>query len=95
MTEIDIDMPEAGDVVRACRRIEQVMAGHNLDLASRGTLKKHPGCIHWHWRRAGEPGTLEITLWPRKGRVWLKVHPRRWVPWMDELIPRLRRALEA
>jgi hypothetical protein len=95
MTEIDIDMPGLRNVARAARRIERVISGHKLELASRGTLKKYPGCIHWHCRRAGSKGTLEITLWPLKNRVWFKIQSGRRAAWIDELIPSLKRTLEA
>jgi dihydroxyacetone kinase-like protein len=45
--------------------MEMVCEYANLRVTLKGTLKKYPGCIHWHLKREGERGTLEMTWSPR------------------------------
>lgn len=42
-------------------------------------LKKYPSGRHWHLRRAGKPGTLEVT-WV-DGVVWAEVRSNRQGVW--------------
>ena len=39
----------------------------------KGTLASFPNCVHWHWKRGKERGTLEITWWGKQDRLWFKV----------------------
>jgi hypothetical protein len=94
MTEIEIDMPERDDTPRAIERIERVMSDHDLRLVSRGTLKTYRGCVHWHYKNGDDPGTLEITLWSKRNRLWFKIQSGRRAPWIDQILPRLKRSLE-
>ena len=74
--------------------VERGCAAAGLARRSRGTLTKYPGCVHWHYELRGRPGTLEITYWPKKERLWIKIHPRRRAGWMDEIIPRVKNEVE-
>ena len=94
MTEIEIDMPDRDHASRAIERIERATSDHGLRLASRGTLKRYPGCVHWHYKNGNERGTLEITLWSQRNRLWFKVQSGRRAPWIDQMLPRLKRTLE-
>jgi hypothetical protein len=38
---------------------------------------------------------LEITVWPKGRRVWLKVQAGRRAPWIEEVIERVRDRVEA
>jgi hypothetical protein len=69
--------------------IESACAAEGLRLTLKGTLKAYPGCIHWHYKRGGEAGTLEITLWKSTPRLWFKVSDSRQGTWIDEAIARL------
>ena len=55
-------------------------------IARRMSLKKYPGCTHWHLKKAGEKGTLEATWWPEKDRLWLSVHENRRAAWQERAI---------
>jgi hypothetical protein len=48
-----------------------------LTVATDGTLSKYPGCRHWHLRKRGRSGTLEVTYWPAKKRLWVTYHSNR------------------
>ena len=56
-----------------------------------GSVKSYPGCTHWHWKRDNEAGTLEVTLWPARRRIWFKIQAARRSGWIDQLVPCSRR----
>jgi hypothetical protein len=74
--------------------IESACAAEGLRLTLKGTLKANPGCIHWHYKRGHESGTLEITLWPSTPRLWFKVGDSRQGTWIDGVIERLKGKIE-
>jgi hypothetical protein len=92
--EVEINIPNIDDTAGIIRRVESVLAAHRLTLRSRGTVKSYPGCTHWHWKNATETGTLEVTLWPARRRLWFKVQAGRRAAWIDQIIPLLKAALE-
>jgi hypothetical protein len=82
--------PEDGEsLIETCCRDAGLIQG------LKGTLIQYPGCIHWHWKRHGEPGTLEVTLWPRENRLWLSLHANRFGAWTEAAAPALRETLRA
>lgn len=90
-----IDLPPVFPLADAARLIESCAHAEGLRVAQRGTLAQFPGCIHWHFKRAGEPGTLEITLLNRERRVLFAVWEKRAGPWTTEAMTRLEAALSA
>ena len=94
MQEIDIRLPAKISERAFPAAIEWICGDLGLDRALRGTLKSYPGSIHWHYKRGKQPGTLEITWWPAKPRLWIKVAAGRSANWIDEIIPLLKRRLE-
>jgi hypothetical protein len=50
------------------------------------TLAKYPGCIHWHFKKGKQRGTLEATYWPDRNRAWLAYRPGREAPWIAPAI---------
>lgn len=89
MQEIDLDMTDPADESGVIRRVESVLAEAGLTMHTRGTLKRYPGCTHWHWRNGTLPGTLEVTFWPARRRLWFKVQSGRRAPWIDLMTPGL------
>jgi hypothetical protein len=87
MREIDISVPEGAgsDAIEAA--VEHTCKSLGLTLAMRSSLSKYPGCVHWHMKRKGEKGTLEITAWPDRRPLWIKIHAGRAARWIDEIIP--------
>jgi hypothetical protein len=74
--------------------IERCCAAAGLRTQLKGTLAAYPGSVHWHFKRGREPGTLEVTWWPRERRAWISVHANRGAPWVEELLPELAAAIE-
>lgn len=81
MREVELNTP-LGDVVQA---VEAAAEAAGLRIGLKGTLRSHPGCVHWHFKREG-PGTLEATWHPKSSRLWLKVASNRGAPWIEEAI---------
>ena len=61
-----------------------------LVISSDGTLRKYPGSRHWHLKKPGSTGTLEITYWPAQSRLWVCYHSNRVGDgWVEEAAPQL------
>ena len=103
MDEFDVNMAMTANEDAVAAAVETAGLREALHLTMKTTLKKYPGCIHWHFKRGKEPGILEVTLWPadeengaagRSDRLWLSVHNNRKANWMGDLIPRLKLRIE-
>jgi hypothetical protein len=99
MREIEFVVPRNADLTQSVKLIENICAQHELILSMKGSLAAYPGCIHWHYKRKNQKGTLELTLFAREQRLWAKVQDGRKAPWIDEELPALQldiqRALRA
>ena len=76
-------------------QVEAAVGRVGLVVSMKGTLAKFPGCTHWHLKRGGERGVLEVTLWPAEKRLWLSVQDGRKGAWIDEAVERLARVLSS
>ena len=100
MIEYEIEVsnrPEDNTVTAA---VEYVCEAEGLVIQMKSSLKKFPGSTHWHFRRPGARGILELTWWPsetKRGtdRMWLSIHGNRKAEWMSELLPRMKTLVEA
>lgn len=90
MTQVDLPVPD-GDVAV---RVERVATSLGLTV-QRSTLAKYKGCIHWHFSKAREKGTLEATWWPCEDRLWLSVHDNRRANWIEGAMEAIRDDLRA
>lgn len=100
MTEIEIELPEILLADAVIPAVESVASDASLQVTMKGTLKKFPGCVHWHFKRKDNPGILEITWWFNEDeksspRLWFTVHNNRKADWMLKLMPVLKKKLEA
>ena len=93
MRNLEIHLPEGADFAVVEQAIDAAILDSGLRVTLRGTLKRHPGCVHWHAKREREAGTLEITLWPREGRAWFTIQDGRTAAWIDEAAMRLAEAI--
>jgi hypothetical protein len=89
MTETPFALPSDSDPAAVEAAIDAALAGAGLRVTMKDTLRQYPGCVHWHAKQGREAGTLELTLWPAKGRAWFSVHRNRDAPWIAEAIPAL------
>lgn len=72
-----------------------ICAALGLQIAMSGGLKRYPGSVHWHLKRAKASGTLEVTVWPEGAKLWVSYHANRASPWVQETAPALAAALQA
>lgn len=79
--------------IETCSVGEAERAAGSLDLTvtMRGTLAKHPGCAHWHLKRKGAKGVVEVTLWD--GGSFVSVQDGRSSPEVLELAGSLAKLL--
>lgn len=91
----DVAVPDGADFAGAEGAVERCFGEAGLRVAMKGTLAAHKGCVHWHLKRGKERGTLEVTLWPARRRLWLSVHANRGGEWVEEGLAGLKEALGA
>jgi hypothetical protein len=87
-------VPRNADLTQAIKLIKKICAQHELILAMKGSLAAYPGCIHWHYKRKKQKGTLELTLFARDRRVWAKVQDGGKALGIEEELPALQWAIE-
>jgi hypothetical protein len=93
LREIAISLASPADCHEIERAIEQAIDDAGLNTSLRASLRKFPGCIHWHLKRGAEPGTLELTFWPRERRAWFTIQDGRGAAWIEEQLAVLDTAI--
>ena len=94
MKEIEFRIAGQWDLRGAEALIERIFAERGSTVGMKGSLAGYPGCVHWHYRKPRQKGTLEITLHEKERRIWAQVQDRRKAPWIDQELTRVRRAIE-
>ncbi len=99
MDNVDVTLPDNVDLDLVPQVVEDVCACVELDQTLKTTLKKFPGCLHWHFKRSQEKGILEVTWWPRatddqSSRLWLSVHGNRTADWIEQIKPQVKATIE-
>ena len=94
MKEIQFKVPRDCELTCTEQWIETACICQGLDLAMKGSLAAYPGSIHWHYRKQGQKGTLELTLYIRERRIWAKIQDGRKAAWINAALPPLRKAIE-
>jgi len=99
MIELEIEVSTFLDDSTVAAAIQDACKEEALALQMQTSLKKFPGCTHWHFKHSTERGILEITWWPgqnekRAARLWLSVHGNRRAAWADKMMPQLKVALD-
>ena len=80
MIELDVPVPAKAELAHIEALVENTCADAGLRRTLKSTLASCPGCVHWHYARPPERGTLELTWWPARRRLWLKVSAGRSAP---------------
>ncbi len=93
MIELDVMVPAGADLAHIEHTVETACADAGLRNTLKGTLASYPDSVHWHYAHGRERGTLEITWWPARQRLWFKVSAGRTAPWLTALLPALRQSL--
>ncbi len=95
MIELNVSVPAGAGLAQIEQLVERIGADASLRRTLKGTLARYPGSVHWHYAHAREHGTLEITWWPARRRLWFKVSAGRTAPWITQQLPQLQSVLEA
>jgi hypothetical protein len=89
---VNVDVKTYGPDVGAA--VYAAAAALNLTVASDGGLRKYPGSRHWHIKNGKGSGTLEVTYWPDKNRLWVTYHSNRVGDgWVEEMAPKFAEKL--
>ena len=94
MIEIAFRVPAKFAPRRAEKIIERVAQEFDLIEGMKSPRARFPGSIHWHYKKKGERGTLELTLWPAEKKIWAQVQDGRKADWIFEELPQIRRTIE-
>ncbi|HEU0297718.1 MAG TPA: hypothetical protein VFR47_33555 [Anaerolineales bacterium] len=94
MFESNIEIPEDVNAAVLIDAVERVCHAHGLNCTLKGTLVKYPGSVHWHFQKAKQKGTLEITWWENKNRLWFKVAEGRTGTWIDESMIEIKKEIQ-
>ncbi len=86
MMNEEIDLPKTYPLADAAQTVEVAATATGLRMTLRGTLGMYPGCIHWHFKRGKESGTLEVTLLNWERRILISVRENRRGPWTDDAV---------
>jgi hypothetical protein len=94
MIDVDIPLPVDVDCGVIEKAIDETIPALGLTTTMRDTLKKYPGCVHWHVKYGRRPGTLELTLWPQQQRAWFSVQSGRTAPWIEGKMQAMHEAIQ-
>jgi hypothetical protein len=94
MEVFEITPPTNQDSAALSALIEHAASEAGLIVGLYTTLRAYPGSTHWHFKQPGARGVLELTYWPRQGRLWFAVHANRRAAWIAPAIERLRARIE-
>ena len=94
MIELDIQIPENLNATILVEVIERVCVAHDLNCTLKGTLVSYPGSIHWPFKKGKQKGTLEITWWESKNRLWFKVSGGRTGKWTEESMLQIKEEIQ-
>ena len=89
MKEFELALPANIDPTIAEQVIERCCAAQCLTQSLKGSLKKYPESLHWHFKQKRQRGTLEITLWLRASQIRFKVQEGRQALWIEEIVSTL------
>lgn len=95
MIELEVPVPADVDLAQIEQAVDAILGGAGLRRTLNSTLARYPGSVHWHFARPGARGTLELTWWPARRRLWFKVSSGRAAPWIESLLPQLQASLVA
>lgn len=84
MQTLEVYLPKDLDLANIVRFVELFSGREGLSTTIKTTLKGVPGSIHWHFKKVGEPGTLEVTYSPLDSCLYISVHKNRRARWTED-----------
>jgi hypothetical protein len=95
MNNIEIDLAADADSTMVQCAVETAFSSAGLRCTMKDTLRKYPGCIHWHYKNGNRPGTLAVMYWPGQCRAWFSIQASRNAAWIEEIVQVLRKSVTA
>jgi hypothetical protein len=91
MQTINIAIPtDAADSV-VVKTVEQAARAISLTTTLRTSTRSYPDSVHWHFKKQAEKrGTLELTYWPQKRKLWAKIQSGRTAEWISASLNQLK-----
>jgi 5,10-methylenetetrahydrofolate reductase len=89
-----VKVPQRASLTGAPQVIERLAWAEGLENTFKGAHRSYPGSFHWHFRKAGSTGTLDVTCWPRGRAIWIAVHSNREGTWTRGEALRLRKLIQ-
>lgn len=74
--------------------VEKACSSMGLQLTMKGSLKSLASNIHWHYKKARQPGVLEITLMMNENKLILTCKKNRNGEWIGRATDELKAALK-
>jgi hypothetical protein len=74
--------------------VESTCIAEGLEVSMKGRLASFPGSVHWHFKRPGERGVLEITSYPRTRRLWASIQAGRRADWIEPCLTKIKTEIE-
>jgi hypothetical protein len=74
MIEVEMQIPAFVKPNNVISQVEKICSENDLTLTLKGTLAKYSGCVHWHFKKHKQAGTLESTWWERNTACGSKWH---------------------
>ena len=93
MEEYPIQIEPTFDAEHIETAVASCSRGLGLLETMKGTLAKYPGCVHWHFQKPLVSGTLEVTSWPSRNKLWISIQEGRRAEWLEEAVPSIERCL--
>jgi hypothetical protein len=94
MREIELPIPKQLRDSDTERAIDGAILSAGLRVALRGSLKKFPGCVHWHIKNGSLAGTLELTWLPSERRAWFSIQNGRKAKWIQAKLEQIAHVLQ-
>jgi hypothetical protein len=94
MQEFEFQIPRTAQLTNVDSAIESTCIAEGLGIGMKGSLTSFPGSTHWHFKKPGERGTLEITSFPSDRRIWAKVQSGRRADWIEPCLIKIKAKLE-
>jgi hypothetical protein len=94
MQEFEFQVPPSARLSGLDALVESTCIAEGLEIGMKGTLASLPGSIHWHFKKPGERGTLEITSCPRTRRLWASIQAGRRADWIEPCLTKIKTEIE-
>jgi hypothetical protein len=94
MQEFEFQLPSSARLSGLDFLVESICTEEGLKVGMKSTLASFPGSIHWHFKKRGERGTLEITFYPPTRRLWASIQAGRRADWIEPCLDKIKTEIE-